>query len=52
MQEEELKELKSLECDTQAIYLQVLECGVSITLALVFCWVIQAEIVATLKQHK
>lgn len=52
MKEGELKDLKSLECDALAIYLQVLECCVSVTLALVICCVIPFEIVATLKQNK
>lgn len=45
-------DLKSLECDTQAIYLQVPECCVSISLELVICWVIQVKIVAALKRYE
>lgn len=48
VKEEELKDLKRLE----ALYVQVLECCVSISLALVICRVIQVEVVATLKWCK
>lgn len=44
---EYLKDLKSSECDAWAVYLQVLECFASLTLALMIHWVLQVEIGAT-----
>lgn len=41
------QEPKSSECGAWTLYLQVLECFVSVALALRTCWVIRVEIAAT-----
>lgn len=46
MKEECWKDLKSSECDAWTIYLQRLECCVSVILVLMMCWMAPVEIAA------